>query len=503
MKKQAKGIIALSALLAALGGSYAVLKLTAPENGEEDKSSAVIETTSEAKGNGTILISENGAVTTVKKAVVKNGEGEINVILKDEPTEDTSATYTLEDYSDLDVDISMVGTLVNNGNGMAAEALIAENCTDLAKYGLEDPAATVEFTFESGNTAKFFIGDKAPSNSGTYVLVNGTDDVYTVSNSLMANYLRSVKEFISSTVLAKPDDDNYPKIDSIRIERGDMDEDMLIEYDKSSDDKNSGGTSATHVLVEPLFSYLTVEKSNGITNGMFGLAAKEIYALNCKESDIAGAGLSDPFCRVTMECGNGKTYVLLLSEIFTDESGEKCSYGMLEGGKVIYIISADNAKWLTVQPIDIVSRMLITNYVWNITDMTVSGGGKTVEMKVSRKDPEAILDSPSAEDFKVKKNGEELDAERFRQFYSFLVSSNAEEFALDEPVPDGEPAASIEFTDSYFGKTFRYDFYDDSLMRSLIVVDGKSKYYCTKSFVNTLIENIKRIDTGEDYVTTW
>ena len=58
MKKQAKGIIALSALLAALGGSYAVLKLTAPENGEEDKSSAVIETTSEAKGNGTILISE-------------------------------------------------------------------------------------------------------------------------------------------------------------------------------------------------------------------------------------------------------------------------------------------------------------------------------------------------------------------------------------------------------------------------------------------------------------
>lgn len=502
MKKQAKGIIALSALLAALGGSYAVLRLTAPES-EAEPSSAVIETTSEAKGKGTILISDDGEVATVKKAVVKNAEGEIKVILKDEPTEETSATYTLEDYKDLDVDISMVGTLVNNGNGMTAEALIAENCTDLAKYGLAEPSATVEFTFESGNTAKFFVGDKAPTNSGTYVMVSGTDDVYTVSNSLMANYARSVKEFISCTVLAKPDDDQYPKINSIRIERGDMDEDMLIEYDKSSDDKNSGGTSASHVLVEPVFSYLTVEKSNGVTNGMFGLAAKEIYALNCKESDIAGAGLSDPFCRVTMDCEGGKTYVLLLSEIFTDEGGEKCCYGMLEGGKVIYIITADNAQWLTVQPIDIVSKMLIANYVWNITDMTVSGGGKTVDFKISQKDPDAVLDSPSTDDFNVRKNGEEFDTERYRKFYSFLVSSNAEEFALDAPVPEGEPAASVKFTDSYSGKTFRYDFYDDSLMRSLIVVDGKSKYYCTKNFVNVLIDNIGRIDTGEDFVTNW
>lgn len=99
--------------------------------------------------------------------------------------------------------------------------------------------------------------------------------------------------------------------------------------------------------------------------------------------------------------------------------------------------------------------------------------------------------------------GEEFDSERYRQFYSFLTGTNAEEFALGEPVPSGEPMATIKYTDSFSGKTMTYEFYDDSVMRALIVVNGESKYYCTKSYVNTLIENIKRIGTGEDYIKNW
>ena len=48
-----------------------------------------------------------------------------------------------------------------------------------------------------------------------------------------------------------------------------------------------------------------------------------------------------------------------------------------------------------------------------------------------------------------------------------------------------------------------YEFYEDSVMRSLIVVNGESKYYCTKSYVSVLLDNIRRIDTDEDFVTRW
>ena len=504
MKKQAKGIIALSALLAAmLGGGYAFMKLSPDEEGKNDPTQPSLIAT-QAEGQGTVLVSDGSENAIVKSVLVKNSEGEIKAIMKDAPTEEgANATYTLEGYENINVDASMVSTLANNANGMQAESLIASGTDELGKYGLEKPSAEVEIVFESGKTVKFYIGDQAPSGSSKYVRVDGNNDIYTVAASTLANYSKSVNEFIDKTILKKPDDDNYPIVNSLRIERGDIDYDILLEYDKDSEKPHSGGTSASHKMIEPTESYLAIENSTDITNGMFGLTASDIYVLNCKEADIAGAGLNEPFCKVTMECDDGNKYVLLLSEIFTDDSGNKCSYGMLEGGNVIYVLSVDTAKWLTVQPVDIASRLMITSYVWNITKLSVKGGGESVEFAIEPKDKDNIPENPQSDDNIVHMNGKEFDSERYRLFYSFLTGTNAEEFAIGVPVPDGEPLAVIEYTDSFSGKDMKYEFYDDSVMRALIVVNGESKYYCTKSYVNTLIENIKRIGTGEDYIKNW
>ncbi|SFW38376.1 DUF4340 domain-containing protein [Ruminococcus flavefaciens] len=511
MKKQAKGIIALSAVLAAmLGGGFAYMKLNPSETeghrGGSSSSSAPELLATEANGQGTVLVSDGTEDAVVKSVTVKNSSGELNVIMKSAPDKENNkgAVYTLDGYTDLDVNTAMVGTLANNANGMQAAALVAEGCTDLAKYGLASPSAEVELTYESGTKVKFLVGDTAPSSDNTYLMVDdGRKDVYTVNTSTVANYSNSSKDFIEKTILEKPADDEMPEVESLRIEREDIDYDILIKYDRDKTDAHAGGTSSPHKLVEPTDSYLTVEKATDIISGMFGLYASDIHALHCTEADIAEAGLDKPFCKVTMDCDDGKSHVLLLGKVFADENGGKCAYGMLEGGKVIYTVSESSAKWLTVTPSDICSRMIIASYVWNITELSVSGGGESAEFKIEPKDKDNIPESPKAEDFNVTKDGKEFDSERYRLFYSFLVSTNGEEFALDAPVPEGEPEVSVTIKDEQLGKTIKYDFYEDTFMRSLIVIDGKSKYYCTKSYVDTLKENIKRISTGEDYITTW
>lgn len=507
MKKQLKGILALTGVLAVLGGGFAALKLTEPKDEADDSSDASVQETTEAEGAGIILVNDTEDITiegVVKSAVVTNATDELHIKMLTEKTEDSAATYTLEGYEDVPVNTSIVGTLVNNGNGIVSQALIESGCEDLAKFGLEEPAAEVEFTYESGNVRRFFVGDKAPSGSYNYFMVDdGQNNVYTVNTSTVANYSKTLNDFIRTTVLESPEDDAYPIVETLKIERGDLDYDILIKYDEASESSYSGGTSATHVMVEPTDAYLTVEKSSDITNGMFGLSAKSIYALHCKESDIAEAGLNDPFCKVTMSCDDGSEYVLLLSELFTDDGGERCCYGMLEGGNVIYTIAEDNAKWISVMPVDIASRIMIAAYVWNVTELSAESGGEKVEFEIEQIDKSKDISEVKTEDFKVKKNGEDFDTERYRLFYSFLVSTNAEEFALGEEIPDSEPMAKLEYTDSFSGKTTTIEFYDYSVMKSLIVVDGKSKFFCTKSYVSTLEENIRRIGTGEDYVTSW
>lgn len=497
MKKAVKGIIGLCAALAVLGGGLAALKLTEPEDGGDSSS----QSSSEVSGAGITLIKDEA----ISKIKVKNEAQEFTAVVKTEASESSSAVYTIEGYEDIPLTASMVGTLANNARGLLSDSIVAENCDELDKYGLEAPRAEAEITFESGETLTFEVGDISPVSSETYFKLGGSNTVYTVSTSKLSNYTAELNDFISSTVLEEPDEESYPKVNGLRIQRGDLDYDIYLEYDEKSDDADyTGGTSATHIMREPTFSYLAAERSAPITNGLFGLTSEGVYSVHPGEAEIAEAGLNDPFCTVTMSCDDGNDYVFLMSEPFSDEDGTKCHYAMFKDGNIIYIVSAEDAQWGTVMPIDVASKILFGTYVWDISDMKVKcSGADEINFVITAKDPDKDNSSAKSEDYDITMNGEVFDSERYRQFYAFLVQASAEEFALDAEIPEGEPIASIEFFDSYTNVTQKVEFYEYSSLSALIVINGESKYTCGKSFAETIAENAKRIETGEDYITTW
>lgn len=527
MKKQIKGIIGLSAVLVVLGGGLAVMKLT---ESKDDSDSSVSDpladiSDSNAVGKGIILIEDSDKLPvslaeapqegdntveavkgTVKSLNIVNETDSLNIIMTEPPTETIAAKYTLEEYKDLPIDTALVATLVNNINGLTADAVIEEDCKDLEKFGLDDPVITAELTYESGNVKKFYAGIVNPANKGeTYFRIEGSNTVYTVSNSSIANYYKPVKDFINKTILEEPAEEDYPIVKKLSVERKDIDYDIVLEYSETGGNSKLGGTSAAHEMVKPINAFLTVEKSTDITNGMFGLTASGIYAFNCKDTDIAGAGLDDPFCRVTMSCDDGNEYVLLLSDVMTDEE-DKTSYcyAMLEGGNIIYTVSPDKAKWVTVLPIDIASRIMIASFVWNIDELSLEcSTGESAKFEIEPIDPNKDRSDSKTEDFTVKYNGKNIDAERYRQLYSYLISANAEDFAIGEPIPSGKPMVSLKYHDIYLKKDYSIDFYDYSAMTVLITVDGESKFFGNKSYIKNLIENIKKLETGEEFIETW
>ncbi len=497
MKKAVKGIIGLSAALAVLGGGLAALKLTEPEKTEESSSAS-----SEVSGAGVTIIEEK----EIAKVELSSVNDEMTIVTTSKRTEESAALYTIDGYQELPVNTSMVGTIPNNARGLVSASIVAEDCTDTAKYGFDEPQATAEIYFESGENVTLIVGDATPSSSAeTYVMLGGDDTVYTVPSSKVANYTCTITDLMSSTILKEPAEEEYPVVKSVVIERDDIDYNIVVEYDELSDDDNyTGGTSASHIMVEPTKAYLAVERSTEITNGLFGLSASEIYSIRPDEADIAEAGLSEPFCTMTMTCDDGNEYVFIMSEPFMDESGKKAHYAMLEGVDIIYTVSAENAKWGTVLPIDIASKIIFGTNVWSITELTVTGRDiDDVVIEIEKKESAEGKDSFTSEDFTATKNGEPFDAERYRTFYRYLIQAPAEEFALNEPVPSEEPIASITFNDSYTGEVKNVEFYDYSALKALVVINGKSEYYCPKSYAETIIENVNRMDTGEEYLNTW
>ena len=498
MTKRVKGIIGLSCALAVLGGGLAFLKLTDPDKkGESSESSTSKTAINETSGADVEIINKDA--DTINKIEVTNTEGSFTVIrTKEADGEESPAEYAIEEAKDVPVDRQILSTLVNNFAKVSSNSIVADTNEDAEKYGLSPSVATVTFTYDGGEKLTAYIGDASPVGNSTYFMVEGDSRIYTISGSKTTNYTLGVKDFYSMTIMEDPGEEERPVVKNLRLKREDLDYDVYIEYDERTADPNyQGGTAASHMMKEPVECYIAMEKTTDIIYGLYGLIANDIYSIHPSESEIAEAGLAEPFCTVEMNCDDGSSYKFSISEQFKNEDGDYCNYFMLDGVDILYVVLTDCLNWTTFQPIDITSRTVFDSTVWDIR-----------EMKISGKDIDEITINATGtgeSDFSAQtSDGLVLDREHFRLFYKFVLSTAAEELAIGKEIPQGaEPRASISILDTYMEKPRTVAFYDNGNNTCIIAVNGECRYICTSYYVDTLIENIAKIETGEEYTQTW
>ncbi len=495
LSKNIRTLIAAVAALVILGGALTAVLLLNPGPEEETDSVDVSSLANQLLDDEdkAILLNDESA-DDLTEIQISNTD-QFRVYQMADKTEDTDAVYTIEGYESIPLDKDYLSTLVKNASSLSADQLIEENPEDLAKYGLSTPAADVVMHYRDGTDFAFSVGSVSPMDSTkTYCAVNGS--VYLIKTSLMANYQKNINFFFSTVILEKPADDQYPIVESLRVQRKNLDYDLYMEYAyENVEDTSVGGTAATHVLREPVFAYLNVEKSSDITNGMFGLTAAEIAAIHPSEEEIENAGLNDPFCTVTMSCDDGNTYVLKFGNTYTTASGSTAYYTLLEGTDILYGVADTRAVWTTVQPGDITSANIFGTYVWNIARLDVTAGDEKLAFAGQ---------GTNQDDYIVTKNGQECDTERFRLFYKFLLYIYGEELFLDMELPDHAPDAEVHLATQNGREDYTISFYRLSGLTSMIAVDGVPTYKIRSSCVDTVLHNIEIFDNpDEDFIMTW
>ena len=407
---------------------------------------------------------------------------------------DAAGKYTIEGFEGLAMDENFLSTIVNNGCALEANRIAEEHVTQPEKYGLSPAKADVTLTYEDGTTYNFKVGDTSPTEAAlTYCMVG--DTVYLVRNSLVSNFCKAPDSFLSKTILEKPADESlYPIVDNLRIERKDLPYNIYLEYDTAAaEDTSVGGSAATHVMREPIFTYLNVDKSKDVTHGMFGLTAQEVPVIRPSEADLTRSGLDDPFCTVTMNTGDGESRVLKFGNTYEDAEGTTLYYTMLEGVNEIFGVKAEDAAWLTVQPGDISSSNIFVTNVWNIGTLEIKD--KTHDLKFEGEG--------NKDNYTVTKNGAACDTERFRTLYRFLLYIYGEELYLGE-MPEGEPDAEVHLTTQNGREDYTVSFYKVSDLRTVVVRDGQPSYVIRSSAVDTLSYNLDIFDdTSKEFKTTW
>lgn len=491
MKKNIKYIIIFCVAAVILAGLLIFLKLTAPAEEETEKETENTVQTS-------LLYDKNPH--DISKLEISNEHGTYEVV---RAGEGDNAVWTIVELANLPMSSSNMGNLLENAASVTAQQTVVENAedvsADLSIYGLDKPLATVTATFsDSANTVKkLFIGNLTPKGTMYYAMTEGDPNVYTILKSRASCFLENKYYVLNKviytlkTALDENDTTNYTIINKITIKRSDLDYDLVIEYDKRLDDDSiMTANSSNYVITSPIFRELNPETSAAVMDGIFGLTASDFGILNPTEENFAACGISEPAADVLFEINGGdKIHITIGNECYDKDGAKLGRYVYVDGTPIIYIFDESSLPWLNVMPLKITTTMFTSNYIYNVRSIDISG---KVNMSFT-------VTGSGADDFAVKLEGSDADAEKFKTLYQFLLKAPSDELYFEET--DAEPTVSISIkTDS--GNDF-IEFIPSEGRKAIIRLNGKVTYKCAAAYVDRLISNLELFKNGDDIITSW
>lgn len=488
MSKNIKMLIAGIVSVVVLSGGIIALKLTEPETDTESESYS-------SESESLLLYDKN--TDTVKSVSVENESCSYEITRTKEADEENSAEYTIKSLGSIPLNETIINSIPSSVASLTAERVIEENSSDLSQYGLENADTKIKIIFDDGTEKSVLIGDDTPSGD-IYICFEGDNDVYSVSSNKLSVFRNDTDYYISLVCLEEPEtNDDYPIVNYLQIERPDLEYPIRFEYDeKSANTDYSGGTSSTHIMTSPVFAYVDIgEGSTTITHGMFGLTAESAVSVNPTEDELEFAGLNEPVCTVTMDTDDGYNRVLKIGNTITVGDNEYYM-GYFSDIDIIYAFSKDSLPWLDMQPLDIASSLVFGTYFYDIAEMTVTADGHdTLEFTTEGTD---------SDDFTVKLGGEDYDTDRFKEFYQFLIKTQAEEIYMEDP-DESDLICSVEIkrNDEFDDETV--EFYRGDNKNVIIKHNGVTSFInkINYDYVNVLLDNIDRVSTDEEFVQIW
>ncbi len=492
MSKSTKNLLVIGIFVVCMVLVLLVLVLTAPKEQEDE---VIVDNTI------SLVAYDRDRIDSFK---ISNESGEYTI-------RQTAKSWNVDELDGLSLSTTIMGAAGNCISTVTGQQLVEENASDLAKYGLaeNDFASKVDVTLKDGTEYTVYFGVETPDGDHLYVRMGDSKDVYTVLANSSRYFGYAKEEYISISILPELTINNVaPTIDLMTITRKDLDYDIVFEDDTKNYATDDISMASSQVMISPVYAYLDITNSNDIIYGLWGLNAVQAEVAFPTEEDMAEYGLDDPFCTVNLSA-ELQSYVLHIGNVAAyelDENGNNTTtpayyYGYFEGKDTIYLFSAANLPWASFMPVDVLSTMMTSNYIYALDYVDVSITDAETEHKYYF-DVDASVDEAT---LSGTLNGNPFDAETFKILYQFMLKCPIDELCLEEPAEDAKLIARIDFRRAD-GDGDVLEFYDDTTNRVIIKLNGYTSFRQPKSYLDVLLDNIQIFEnggSGDDLQEVW
>lgn len=490
MKKNTKIILGSVIGIAVLGAATLALVLTQPESDNADSGTSSSETVSV-----TDYSTDDISTLTISN---ESGEYTINRLGKEK--------WGIDSIPEALANSSAYSTAMSSAGGIGAKQIVEENATDLAKYGFDKPTATVKMTFKDNKAEDItcLIGIKYEGENSWYVKTDKSDTVYLVANAGVSFAMNSELSYVNKSTLTAAYDSENDKVNRVRIERKDLDKDIVLDKLPEETEKEFSSTYVAYEMSSHNNILADDELDKEVIYGLFGISASDVFAVSPTDEQKKQAGLDDPNCTVTMVSNKETVTKLTLgSAVYTvtknDETGEEIKtitgyYGMLSGKDAIYVFSPDSLPWLTATPENMLYKLFLTPYIYYLDGVTIyDSDRKAYDFTITG----------DADKSSFTYEGKKVDSAKFKAFYQYLLSAYAEQIYLDDLTGDNKFIAGVTYDHREEGKENDVvEFYASESDRTcIIVVNGDVRYKVRQIYATRLLENLNALLSGGEIVS--
>jgi len=158
-----------------------------------------------------ILSLNDGDITKVD---LKKKTGEEVVLAKN-----ASGKWEMTEPKQLPVDQDAVGSMISTLSSLNSDRLVEAKSTNLAQYGLTQPALTVTITKKDGKTQELLIGDDTPTGSAAYAKLETDPRIFTLATYNKTSIDKSPKDLRDKRLLTV-DSDKITRLELIDQTKG-------------------------------------------------------------------------------------------------------------------------------------------------------------------------------------------------------------------------------------------------------------------------------------------
>ena len=551
MREKKKLLVVLSAVFVCLLGVWGLLLFTKDSakngTGNEAEAAQAVEpagaTSGENAGNkgsgaadadtGTedsVCVLADFTPDEVERVEIRNAAGDYVIVSADAAAgqdfgeaagENPAAQgFMLAGYENYRQDREALDTTVRLLSSVTATQLY-ERDFDKEKFGLEEPAATVEISGKE-ETITFYLGSWNESAAVWYAMKEGEDGLYCVSRGIGDRMTQTPLALLDMTLIPDFDaesEEMTKRLTRVLVERPDLEEPLEIVASTESVD----AYTSPYELVSPVHVKTSLKAVREQIGSLFGLSAKRAAGVyDAKEA--SAYGLDRPSMVMTIE-HDDRELMLTVGDRVGEQEGEE-RYFICSDSDLLFIIEESRLPLFEETVDDLFFKMALLPKIDQIREVYLNlrgeeylfaltyegeqsgtaaakggagtGGKKSKETETGdRRNEAAVVE----ETLRITLDGEELDADLFRTFYSFLLEVDIEQINRDSH--GGEPEMVLEYR-RLDGKSDRLEVYRLADARRMgIVVNGEASFEGRIAYLDKLQTELSHLLAGEKIDTNW